>query len=709
MRQLFRPRTWKLVSASLSEKPARRRSRNRCFHLRLETLESRLAPANVDVLSFHNDGLISGQNAQETTLTPANVNATSFGRLAGQAVDGYVYAQPLYKANLAIPGKGTHNVAFVATEHDSVYAFDADNLSLLWQRSFIDPANGINTVPNGAVGSGDIVPEIGITGAPAIDGASNTIYFVAKTKETRTDGVHYVQRLHALDVATGVDKYIVNANPVLSGYTIGDSKGGEGYANQTSAIHVTGSGADSAGGDIKFDAFREAQRPSLQLLGGRVYVAWASHGDVGAYHGWVVGFNLTTLQPEKVWNATPNARGSGIWQSEGAVSTDGTYLYFALGNAFNGPNPGFDPAHGNYSEAVIKLDPTGSGMALTVKDYFVPFDWQTLDNQDADLGSGGVMLLPDSVGGGKQLMVETGKSGKIYLIDRNNMGQFTSGGPDKVVQVITAGQAGVWGNPAFYQESPTSGIIYYHGQGDVAKAYRISGGVITPVSPAYTSTFFSGFPGAQPSISANGQNNATAIDWEIQVDNYGQQGPATLHAFAARPAAQTGSLNELYNSNQTGQRDRFGGSVKFTDPIITNGHVYVGAEYQFALFGLFPNSSAVPPVPSNLSAVGVSSSQIKLTWTNPTPGSNNAPTGIKIFRSTGDNMHYGTTPLTIVARDATMFFDSGLDPAQVYFYKLVATNQTGDSAASNEAQGNPTVAPPALQVGNASARNVTLT
>jgi hypothetical protein len=710
MRQLFRPRTWKLVSASRREKPARRRSRNVRFLLHLETLESRLAPANVDVLSFHNDTFISGQNLQETTLTPGNVNATSFGRLFSQLVDGYVYAQPLYKANLTIPSKGVHNVAFVATEHDSVYAFDADNLSLLWQRSFIDPANGITSVPNGDVGSGDIVPEIGITGAPVIDAASNTIYFVAKTKETRADGVHYVQRLHALDIATGADKYIVNPNPVLSGYMIGDSKGGEGYANQTSVIHVAGNGADSGGGDLKFDAFREAQRPSLQLLGGRVYVAWASHGDNGSYHGWVVGFNETTLQPEKWWNSTPNARGSGIWQSEGAVSTDGTYLYFAVGNAFNGPKPGFSVADGDYSEAVIKLDPTTAGTALTVKDYFVPHDWQQLDNADADLGSGGVMLLPDSVGSAahQHLLVETGKSGKIYLIDRTNMGQFNASA-DNVVQIVTAGQAGVWGNPSFFQESPTSGIIYYHGQGDVTKAYRISNGVITPAAPAYTSTVFSGFPGAQPTISASGQNNATAIDWELQVDNYGQQGQAILHAFAARPAAASGTLNELYNSSQTGQRDTFGGSVKFTNPIITNGHVYVGAEYRFSLFGLFPQSSAVPPTPTNLMASGVSNSQIALTWTNPAPGPNNAPTGIKIFRSTGDDMHYGTTPLTTVARDATTFTDSGLDPAQVYFYKLVATNQTGDAPASAEARGTPAVTPPALQVGNASAKSVTLT
>jgi hypothetical protein len=704
-----------------SRKPSRRQ-RRRAFRPVLEFLETRLAPANVDVLSFHNDPSITGQNLQETILTPANVNAANFGRLASQAVDGYVYAQPLYKANLAIPGKGTHNVVFVATQHDGVYAFDADDLSLLWQRSFIDPANGINTVPNGDVGSGDVVPEIGITGAPVIDPTltanplrpsdptSATIYFVAKTKETRGDGAHYVQRLHALDITTGVDKFVgtMNANSVTSGYMIGDSKG-DGYANQTSAIHVAGTGADSGGGDLKFSAYREAQRPSLQLLGGRVFIAWASHGDNGPYHGWVVGFNETTLQPEKWWNSSPNARGNGIWQSEGALSTDGTYIYFAIGNGFNGPKPAFSVADGNYSESVVKLDPTGTGIAITVKDYFTPNDWQNLDNADADLGSGGVMLLPDSVGSTTHphLMVETGKSGKIYLIDRDNLGQnVPAGQTDKVVQIVTAGPGGVWGNPAYYQESATSGLIYYHGQGTDTRVFRVSGGTISPASSAYNSGQTFGFPGADPSISANGQNNATAIDWELQVDNYGSQGNATLHAYMARPAAQTGTLPEIYNSNQTGQRDHFGGSVKFTTAIVTNGHVYAGAEYAFSLFGLFPASTQAPQAPTGLAAAGVSDTQIRLTWTNPTPGTNNAATGTKVFRSVGDNMHYAQ--ITTVARDATSFVDTGLDPSQVYFYRLVATNQTGDSAASNEATGNPSVAPPVLQLANASAVNVTL-
>jgi hypothetical protein len=680
------------------------------YRLKLEQLESRLAPANVNVTSFHYDPAIQGENLQETALTPTNVNAANFGKLANAQVDGYVYAQPLYMANLMIGGQ-PHNVVFVSTEHDSLYAFDVVSdpnaptglkLNQLWQRSFINPANGINTVPSGDVGSGDIVPEIGITGGGVIDPANNTLYLVAKTKETRGDGNHYVQTLYAIDItsATGANK--------TTPYVIGDSKGGEGFANQTSAIQVAGNGADSGGGQIKFDAFREHQRPSLQLLNGRVYIGWASHGDQGAYHGWVVGFNETTLQPEKWFNTTPNARAAGLWQSEGAISTDGTYLYFALGNGFNGPNPAFDPAHGNYSESVVKLDPTVSGTLMTVADYFTPFDWQSLDNSDADLGSGGVMLLPDNVGGngtGTQhthLMVETGKSGKIYLIDRDTgkMGEFNNGGPDKVVQVVTAGPGGVWGNPAFYQESANSGLIFYHGSGADTRAFRISNGIITPAGIAYNSGQGFGFPGAQPVISGSGSNNATAIDWELQSDNYGTQGPETLHAYMARPSANSGNLPELYNSNQTGLRDKLGGSVKFTTAIETNGWVFVGQEYNFSVFGLFPSHNTAPGAPSNLSGMGVNSTSIQLNWTNPNP---NTATGIKIFRSTDGN---NFTQVNTVAATATTYTDTGLSQGIVYYYKLAATNQVGDSPFSNTIQVSPLITAPVLSVDNLSSIKV---
>jgi hypothetical protein len=669
------------------------------FRPYLEGLESRLAPANVSVPVFHYDPAITGQNLQETVLTPANVNATTFGKLANQPVDGYVYAQPLYMANLMIGGS-PHNVAFVATEHDTVYAFEVVNdpsiptgmrLDRLWQRSFINPAAGVTTVPSGDVGSGDIVPEIGITGAPVIDAATNTLYVVAKTKEVRGDGNHYVQKLYALDITnpTGADR--------TAPYTIGDSKG-DGFANQTTVIQVAGNGADSGGGQVRFNAFRENQRPSLQLLGGRVYVGWASHSDNGPFHGWVVGFNETTLQPEKWFNTTPNAGGSGIWQSQGALSTDGTFLYFATGNGF-GANA-FDVSQGNYSEAVLRVDPRPAGTAMVVSNtpgsygYFVPNDWRQLDNADADLGSGGVMLLPDSVGGGghTHLMVETGKNGKIYLIDRGNLGgNVPQGQADPVVQVVTAGPGGVWGNPAFYQESASSGLIYYHGSGADTRAFRITGGMLTQVSAgnfiAYRSNQTFGFPGAQPIISGNGPNNPSAIDWELQSDNYGQQGPEVLHAYAARPAASTGTLTELYNSNQTGQRDQLGGSVKFTSPIVSNGLVFVGQEYNFSVFGLFPAHGAAPAAPTNLAGMGVSSTAIQLTWASPNP---NTATGIKVFRSTDGTTF---TQANTVAAAATTYTDTGLSPSGTYFYKIAATNQAGDSPFTNTIQVTPLIAP----------------
>src|SRR5262245_50452433 len=255
----------------------------------VEQLESRLTPANVLVLTKHYDARLSGANTQETVLTPANVNPTNFGNLFNYAIDGYAYAQPLYVPNLTING-AVHNVVFAATEHDSVYAFDADGGGLLWQRSFLDPANGITSVPQPDVISGDIVPEIGITGTPVIDG-SNTMYVVVKTKEMVGGVAHYVQRLHALDITTGQNR-AVNGVVTIGDTTIGGPDGG--YTDTTN-ISVRGTGAGSDGTTVRFNALRENQRPALALVNGVVYVSWASHGDNGPYHGWVVGYQASDL------------------------------------------------------------------------------------------------------------------------------------------------------------------------------------------------------------------------------------------------------------------------------------------------------------------------------------------------------------------------------------------------------------------------------
>src|SRR5262245_13103365 len=317
--------------------PKRRRTRPRgAASPDLEALESRLAPANIPILSGHYDGFLSGANTQESILTPTNVNPTNFGNLFNYTIDGYAYAQPLYVPNLSVSGS-THNVVFAATEHASVYAFDADGGGQLWKRSFIDPANRITTVPQPDVISGDVVPEVGITGTPVIDAGTNTMYVVAKTKEVVAGVAHYVQRLHALDITTGQDRAV---NGVL---TIGDTTlgGPDGGYTDTTAVAVVGTGAGSDGTTLRFNALREFQRAALALSGGIVYIAWASHGDNGPYHGWVVGYRASDLALQKVFNTSPNGSASGIWESGGGLGVDaGGNLYFATGNGFG---TGFSP------------------------------------------------------------------------------------------------------------------------------------------------------------------------------------------------------------------------------------------------------------------------------------------------------------------------------------------------------------------------------
>ncbi len=512
--------------------------------------------AQVNVLTYHNDNARTGQNLNETILSPANVNSTAFGLSFTQPVDGYVYAQPLYVSGLGLPGSGKHNVVFVATEHDSVYAFDADskagrNVYPLWQVSLI-PSGG-SSVPNWETGSGDIVSEIGITGTPVIDPQSGVLYVVAKTKENNL----IVQRLHALDIRTGRERF---GGPVRI------------------EAQVPGYGDGNVNGIVSFDPLRHMNRSGLLLLNGVVYLPFGSHGDNTPYHGWLLGYDAHSLQKTSVYNTTPNGLtdpsgypigGGAIWGGGAGPAADSSgNIYFETGNGT------FDAAFGgvDYGDSFVRVS---SAHGLAAADYFTPYNQYALDSSDQDLGSGGLILLPDSVGSASHphLLVGGGKEGILYLIDRDAMGAFRAN-TDNDVQTLFQSIGGTWSSPAYFNSA-----IYYWGVGDVLRMYPV-GSASLATNPTSYSPVYVGFPSSTPSISANG--NQDGVVWALQSDAYYYTGPAVLHAFDA-----TDLSTELYNSTMV-SGDQAGPAVKFAVPTVANGKVYVGGEFVLSIYGLRP-------------------------------------------------------------------------------------------------------------------------
>jgi Bacterial Ig-like domain (group 2) len=521
-----------------------------------KTTSASVAAVYTGVLTYHNDLARTGQNLNETILTPSNVNSAQFGKLFSYPVDGEVYAEPLYVANVNIEGQGPRNVVYVATEHDSVYAFDADRLSSqpLWHVSFTSPNAGIASVSAADVQTDAFDLEIGITGTPVIDPSSGVLYVVVYTKENGD----YVFRLHALDITNGTEKL---GGPVVI----------------QASVAGTGDGNDGQG-HVVFNPFRQLQRSGLLLLDGIVYVAFASHADNNPYHGWLLGYDARTLQQLLVYNDTPDGAQGGIWESGAAPAAD------ANGNAFLATGNGtFDADVGgaDFGDSILRLSAeTGH---LTVADFFTPFNQELLIERDFDLGSGGVMLLPDQPGPHPHLLVGGGKGGSIYLADRDSMGRFRSTDNSQIVESIPEANGFILlflSSPAYWNSN-----VYVDGSlplgttpGYPLQSFRVSNGLLSSAPVSQTATLF-GYPGAVPAVSANGSTNG--IVWAIQSDGYTSGKSAVLHAYDATDVSR-----ELYNSNQAEARDASGPAVKFTVPTVANGKVYVGTGTELDVYGL---------------------------------------------------------------------------------------------------------------------------
>ena len=520
-----------------------------------------LEPGFTGTFLYRNDNFRTGQNLAESILTPSTVNPSKFGLLFVDAIDAAAYAQPLYVPNVAIPNLGTHNVVYVATENDSVYAFDADQPGPpLWQTSFINPALGITPVPSTDLGTcGDLVPIIGITATPVIDPTNGTLYVVSKVKLSPGN---YKQQLHALDITTGLEQ---PNSPV------------------TITARVPGTEGGSSNGMITFNPLLQHDRPALTLANGVVYLSFASHCDIGVYHGWILGYDEKTLAQEVVYNTTPNGSDGGIWMSGCGlgVDTNGDLIAITGNGSFDTNPPTVD-----YGDSFLRLTPGGGTMSVT--SFFTPLNELLLDDEDLDMGAGGNLLLPTQPGPNPDLMIGAGKVGTLYLVNRDSMGGFNAS-QDQMVQELPSVVGGMFSTPAYWQGTvPNVGLqnmVYTIGVNDQPKIFVLSNGLLqTPPASTAVNTF--GFPGASPVISANGATGG--ILWAIDSSAWNAAGPAVLHAFDA-----TNLLTELYHSNQF-SADNPGPAVKFTVPTVANGSVYVGTQTQLAVFGLFPGVRGAP-------------------------------------------------------------------------------------------------------------------
>lgn len=496
-------------------------------------------PAPPSVTTWGYASLRNNVNPQEFILTPTNVRVATFKKLFSYSVDGYIYGQPLFVPGLKVNG-ATHNVVYVATENNSVYAFDADGGGQLWKRSFG------SAIPCGNVHGCGVAPVIGITATPVIDTTLGNIY-VANRQFNSSTGV-YSHSLHSLSLVTGADN--AGSPAPISG-------------------SVPGTGYDSVNGVVKFNPRTASDRSAMLELGGVVYVAVGSYGDADPYHGWIIGFSASNLGRTIVFNATPNGKRGGIWGAP--LASDGTFIYTATGNGTwdSGPDRG---------DSYMKLSPLGG--TLSEADFFTPFNESTLNADDRDLGSGMATLLPTFTSSKfPHIMIGAGKEGRIYVVNRDNMGHFDSACDCQIVQSI-ANAVGVPVNGSDLQRNYSTppywnGNVYFSGTNDSVKRFHLntSTSMLTTTPSDHSPTTYA-FPGSNVVVSANG--NGSGILWAVE------RGAKVLHAYDA-----TKLSTELYNTKQNASRDALGSATKFAPPLVINGKVYVGTHSHLVVYGTF--------------------------------------------------------------------------------------------------------------------------
>jgi hypothetical protein len=601
------------------------------------------------VVTYHNDIGRTGWNSNETILTPQNVNVSNFGKLFAYPLDGASFSQPLYLPNIAIPGQGVHNVLYVVTENDGAYAFDADGLQSnpLWYTSLVNPAEGITAVPCVDMAQTcNVYPIDGITGTPVIDPVGETIYFVAQTVE---NGVYY-QRLHALDITTGAEKF---GGPTVIQGSVKNSKG-----------------------NLAFDPQHNLPRPGMLMLNNIVYMAWA-----GSTHGWMASYDATTLQQLALIATTPNGDLGGLWASGGGIVSDGTDVFVEAGDGtFDLEDSGKD-----FGDSIVKLDPN----TLAVLDYFTPMDQNCRRLNDMDLGSGGPMLMPTQSGPYPNEIVVSGKGGTpcdpyqggynslVYLVDKDNLGGYNANGPDLDIETIEGSVYGYHSSPAYFQGATgtwiyLAGLVSEAGTGEPLKQFSVTEGLLSTAPVGESTNVY--VIGATPSVSSNGSSNGIVWAQERQdiLSSVSNIHPSILYAYDATNVNTT-----FYSSTQAGTRDQAGPATKFVTPTIANGKVYLPTLAELDVYGLLAGQSATT---TKLAANSnpVYGSPVTLTATVTSTGG--TPTGsVNFFLKDGFNI-VGVAPL--VSNQASIQISGLSVGAHTYDATYDGTGKLGVSSAT---------------------------